>query len=58
MKCPDESEPFAWQVHAQHTLEQYRYPGMDRDCERLVADLARFARTHLPERVKLEAIAA
>ena len=51
-------EPYAWEVVAQHTLEQYRYPTMGADCERLVADLARFARMHLPERIKQEAVAA
>jgi hypothetical protein len=58
VRCPDEFEPYAWEVIAQHTLEQFRYPGMGKDCERLVADLARFARTHLPERIKQEAVAA
>lgn len=51
-------EPGHWQVFAQHRLEQCRYPEMERDCERLVTDLARFAKTHLPERVKREAVAA
>lgn len=46
-------DPLAWDVHALHRLEQYRYPGIAADCERLVADLARFARTHLPERVRI-----
>lgn len=41
-----------WEVFAQHQLEQYRYPGMAADCERLVADLARFARVQLPERIR------
>lgn len=58
IKNVDELEPFLWEVHAQHTLEQYRYPGMDADCERLVTDLARFACVHLPERVRQEAVAA
>lgn len=49
IKCLDEVENH-WQVFAAHRLEQYRYPAMHRDCQRLVADLAKFARTHLPER--------
>lgn len=51
-------EPGHWQVFAQHRLEQCRYPGMEADCERLVTDLARFARNYMPERVKSEAIPA
>ena len=51
-------EPLTWDVFAAHRLEQYRYPGMGADCERLVADLARFAREHLPERVRSLACAA
>jgi len=45
-------DPLVWMVNAAHRLEQYRYPGMGADCEALVADLARFARIHLPERVR------
>jgi hypothetical protein len=44
--------PAHWEVFAQHRLEQYRYPGMETDCQRLVEGLARFARVHLPERRK------
>lgn len=51
-------EPLTWEVFAAHRLEQYRYPGMGADCEKLVADLARFAREHLPERVRGLACAA
>lgn len=43
-------DPLTWAVTAQHTLEQYRYPGIGDDCERLVTELARFAAEHLPER--------
>lgn len=43
-------DPLTWDVFAAHRLEQFRYPGMGFDCERLVEDLARFARIHLPER--------
>jgi hypothetical protein len=46
-------DPLVWEVFAAHRLEQFRYPGMGADCERLVADLARFARVHLPERVRV-----
>jgi hypothetical protein len=48
----EQDDPMHWEVFAQHRLEQYRYPGMEKDCERLVQDLARFARDHLPERRK------
>ena len=44
--------PLDWTVRAFHRLEQYRYPAMGDDCLRLVTDLARFARIHLPERVR------
>lgn len=54
----DELTPYEWEVFAQHTLEQYRYPTMGADCERLVTDLARFARVHLPERIRQEAVPA
>lgn len=43
-------DPLTWDVFAFHRLEQYRYPGMEKDCAGLVASLARFARQHLPER--------
>jgi hypothetical protein len=46
----EKDHPLEWEVFAAHRLEQYRYPGMAADCERLVEDLARFARVHLPER--------
>lgn len=51
-------EPNHWEVFAQHRLEQYRYPGMGTDCTRLVESLARFARDHMPERIKSELQAA
>lgn len=51
-------DQLTWEVFAAHRLEQYRYPGMSADCERLVSDLARFAREHLPERVRPLACAA
>lgn len=37
-------EPFAYQVFAQHTIEQYRYPTLERDCQALVERFARFVR--------------
>lgn len=45
-------DPLAWDVFAAHRLEQYRYPGMEGDCAKLVDDLARFAKLHLPERAR------
>lgn len=45
-------DPLTWEVFDAHTLEQYRYPGMGADCARLVAEFARFARKHLPERIR------
>jgi hypothetical protein len=51
-------EPLTWDVHTAHRLEQYRYPGMGADCERLLRDLVPFAREHLPERVSRLARAA
>lgn len=42
----------AWDVFAHHTLEQFRYPGMEQDCGRLVCELATFARDHMPERLR------
>lgn len=51
-------DPLTWEVFASHRLEQYRYPGMERDCERLVHDLARFALDQMPERHRLTKLAA
>lgn len=48
----EQDEPTHWEVFAQHRLEQYRYPGMETDCRRLVEELARFARVHMPERIR------
>lgn len=56
IKQPDEMEPLVWDVIAAHRLEQYRYPGMHADCQRLVEQLARFARIHLPERRHAETV--
>lgn len=51
-------DPVTWDVHSFHRLEQYRYPGMETDCERLALDLAAFARDHMPERIKPVRLAA
>lgn len=40
-------EPAAYQVHALHRLEQYRYPQMEADCLALVERFARFVRQHV-----------
>lgn len=48
----EKDHPLEWEVFAQHCLEQFRYPAMEDDCARLVEDLARFARIHMPERIK------
>lgn len=42
---PPEGIPYV--VHGFHQLEQYRYPGMDRDCERLAEEYYEFASKHL-----------
>jgi hypothetical protein len=39
-----ELPPPEYEVFAQHTLEQYRYPGLEADCQRLVERFARFVR--------------
>lgn len=46
------TDPLHWSVKAAHRLEQFRYPAMTADCQGLVTKLARFARTHLPERAE------
>lgn len=46
-------DPLAWDVHSFHRLEQYRYPGMGADCEKLALDLAQFAIGHMPERLRV-----
>lgn len=50
----EKDHPLEWEVFAAHRLEQYRYPGMNADCARVVEDLARFARIYLPERRRTE----
>ena len=34
-----------YEVRAHHRLEQYRYPGLGRDCQQLVGEFARFIRS-------------
>ncbi len=41
--------PKNYRVRNHHTLEQFRYPGMERDCVDLVERFARFVRHYLPE---------
>ena len=51
-------DPLMWDVHSFHRLEQFRYPGMGTDCEKLAHDMAGFAIGMLPERVRELRIAA
>lgn len=46
-----ERKPLVYDVRAQHTLEQWRYPALEDDCTRLVERFARFVR----ERVQIAA---
>lgn len=39
--------PPEYEVHAQHRLEQFRYPGLEADCLALVERFARFVRAHV-----------
>ncbi|MGV3727765.1 hypothetical protein [Hydrogenophaga sp.] len=39
--------PGFYEVRDQHTLEQYRYPALQDDCQALVARFARFVREHV-----------
>ena len=41
----EEVDQDTFRVRAAHRLEQFRYPGLAEDCQRLVADFARFMRT-------------
>lgn len=43
-------EGIPYVVHGSHRLEQFRYPKLQEDCQRLAEDFFRFARIHLPER--------
>jgi hypothetical protein len=45
-------DPLVWEVTDAHRLEQFRYPGMDADCERLAHELATFALDNMPERLR------
>jgi hypothetical protein len=51
------SDPAHWDVRNHHTLEQFRYPAMPADCEKLVTEFAHFVREYLPERCKARAAA-
>lgn len=42
-----EVAPFEYDVNAQHTLEQNRYPALPQDCRQMVSEFARFVRTHV-----------
>lgn len=44
-----ETGPRHYEIFAFHPLAQCRYPGMEKDCELLVADFARFTRKYLPD---------
>ena len=46
---PLEDEERRYCISAFYSLSQYRYPGMERDCEALVSEFARFVRTYMPE---------
>jgi hypothetical protein len=45
----DMDSPRTWSVVALHTLEQYRYPGMDKDCRNLALELKELLETHAPD---------
>ena len=38
-----------YEIKAMHVLEQYRYPELQKDCERLARTFCDFAKQHLPE---------
>lgn len=38
-----------YEVRATHRMEAFAYPGMDRDCEQLVAEFREFMERHMPE---------
>lgn len=46
----DQNDDGEWEVKAQHTLEQYRYPELHADCQALVERFARFVRAHIEPR--------
>jgi hypothetical protein len=52
--CVENEDPpgLVWEVYGSHRLEQYCYPELSKDCERLAGDLAYFAIQHMPERIK------
>lgn len=40
-------EPYFYEVRAQHTLEQFRYPTLGTDCQAMVERFARFVRDYV-----------
>lgn len=47
LEMSETDDPKVWDVFAQHTLEQWRYPGLAADCHALVERFARLVREHL-----------
>lgn len=43
----EQDQPGHYEVFAQHTLEQFRYPALSADCHALVTRFARFVREHV-----------
>ncbi len=43
----NELDVLTYEVRDQHTLEQFRYPALGADCQRLVERFARFVREHV-----------
>ena len=43
----EQDQPGHYEVFAQHTLEQFRYPSLPADCHALVTRFARFVREHV-----------
>lgn len=40
-------QPYCYEVRAQHTLEQFRYPSLGPDCQAMVERFARFVRKYV-----------
>lgn len=49
LEIEETDDPKVWDVLNQHTLEQYRYPGLEDDCARLVERFARFVREYVEQ---------
>lgn len=43
----EQDQPGQYEIFAQHTLEQFRYPALPADCQSLVTRFARFVREHV-----------